>query len=416
MVRTAIKGTDDEPDRAQQHTPTRVPFRVYTDPEIFRRELDLIFGPAWNYVALAAEIPNAGDFRRTTVGRLPVVVVRDKNQAVNVLVNRCAHRGVMFCTQNGGNAGAFTCPYHQWTYDTTGRLLGVPFRNGVDGRGGMPADFERSQHWLERLTVTERHGVIFATTNNDPPTFEEYLGEANLAWFDRVFDGRSLRILGYERQRIPANWKLMFENIKDPYHASLLHVFLVSFGLFRADNPSATQMDRTGRHSVLVSSRQATASSEATTDIKRLKADLDLQDPRLIDPIQEYPGDVTVVMQTIWPNLIVQQQSNTLAMRQLVPVASNCHELHWTFFGYQDDDEAMTMRRLRQANLMGPAGLVSIDDSEVMRLAQLGAEAGTDASAFLEMGGRDAEDTDHVVTEAAIRAFYGYYERIMAKP
>ena len=79
-------------------------------------------------------------------------------------------------------------------------------------------------------------------------------------------------------------------------------------------------------------------------------------------------------MQTIWPNLIVQQQSNTLAMRQLVPRGVGEFELHWTYFGYETDDEAMTTRRLRQANLMGPAGLVSIDDSEVMRLAQLGAD------------------------------------------
>ncbi len=72
--------------------------------------------------------------------------------------------------------------------------------------------------------------------------------------------------------------------------------------------------------------------------------------------MREFPGDATVVMQTIWPNLIVQQQSNTLAMRQLVPRGPSEFELHWTFFGYADDDEAMTARRLRQANLMGPAG------------------------------------------------------------
>ena len=73
-----------------------------------------------------------------------------------------------------------------------------------------------------------------------------------LEYFDRVFDGRELRILGYAKQEIPANWKLMFENIKDPYHASLLHVFLVSFGLFRADQPSAVKMDESGRHAVLI--------------------------------------------------------------------------------------------------------------------------------------------------------------------
>ena len=58
--------------------------------------------------------------------------------------------------------------------------------------------------------------------------------------------------------------------------------------------------------------------------------------------MREFPGDATVVMQTLWPNLIVQQQSNTLAMRQIVPRGPDAFDLHWTFFGYADDDEAMT--------------------------------------------------------------------------
>ena len=88
-------------------------------------------------------------------------------------------------------------------------------------------------------------------------------------------------------------------------------------------------------------------------------------------------------------------------------------ELHWTYFGYADDDEAMQLRRLRQANLMGPAGLVSIDDSEVMRLAQQGAEAGLDRDALLEMGGTDTDDAEHIVTEVALRAFYAHYRAVM---
>ena len=129
--------------------------------------------------------------------------------------------------------------------------------------------------------------------------------------------------------------------------------------------------------------------------------------------MREFPGEATVVMQTLWPNLIVQQQSNTLAMRQLVPRSVDEFELHWTYFGYESDDEAMTLRRLRQANLMGPAGLVSIDDSEVMRLAQQGARAGQGRDALLEMGGHDLDDAEHMVTEVAIRAFYRHYRTVM---
>ena len=392
----------------------RIPYWVYTDPDVYRREQERIFGgPSWSYVALAGEIPGPGDFVRTSIGEIPVIVTRGRDGQVHVLVNRCAHRGVMFCHATSGTATTFTCPYHQWSYASDGRLLGLPFKKGVGGHGGMPPEFVNADHGLETLRVTERHGVIFASFGADVRPFEDYLGTKNLGWFDRVFDGRALRVLGYQRQVVPANWKLMFENIKDPYHASLLHVFLVTFGLFRADNPSKTQMDPSGQHSVLVSQRSEQREVVGTTDITRVQHDLELRDGRLLQPVKEFTGEATVVMQTIWPNLIVQQQSNTLAMRQLVPRGVGEFELHWTYFGYEADDDEMTTRRLRQANLMGPAGLVSIDDSEVMRLAQLGAMAGADRNALLEMGGHDTADTEHMVTEAAIRAFYDHYRAVM---
>lgn len=362
---------------------------------------------------MSAEVPEPGDFKRTTIGETPVIVTRDADRQIHVLVNRCAHRGVQLCYAASGNAGYLTCPYHQWNYRLDGKLRGVPFRKGVNGHGGMPADFVPAEHGLDTLGVTERHGVLFATPSAATPPFEDYLGTTNLGWFDRVFDGRPLDVLGYQRQTVPANWKLMFENIKDPYHASLLHVFLVTFGLFRADNPSATQMDSTGSHSVLVSSRGEQRANDATAEMRSFQQDLRLHDPRLLEPVKEFPGEPTVVMQTIWPNLIVQQQSNTLATRQLVPRGPGSFELHWTYFGYADDDPDMRLRRLRQANLMGPAGFVSIDDSEVMTLAQRGAEAGHDRTALLAMGGYDTDDTDHIVTESAIRAFFVQYRRVM---
>ena len=107
-----------------------------------------------------------------------------------------------------------------------------------------------------------------------------------LAYFDRVFDGRPLRLLGYMRQRIPSNWKLMFENIKDPYHASLMHVFLVTFGLFRADQPSEVKMDDRGRHAALISRKGEQKASEATGEMKSFLADFKLHDATLLTPPQ----------------------------------------------------------------------------------------------------------------------------------
>lgn len=392
-----------------------VPYWVYTDKEIYRRELREIFsGRAWNYVGLEAEIPNGGDYKRSSLGETSIIVVRDREGGIHALKNQCAHRGLEVCRQDYGNARAFQCPYHQWTYRLDGDLSGVPFMKGVDGHGGMPEDFDRRDHGLKKLKVTRRHGAIFVSEADDVAPLEEYLGPKMLKLFDRVFDGRPLKVLGVLRQRIPANWKLMFENIKDPYHASLLHVFLVTFGLFRVDNPSRTEMDTTGMHSALISQRGGDRkASAATQEMSSFREKLELHDPRQIEVVKEFADPATVVMQTIWPNLIVQQQANTLATRQIVPAGPEAFDLIWTFFGYEADDAVMTARRLRHANLMGPAGFVSLDDSEVMELAQRGIHCDESNSALVEMGGRGREDEDHIVTETAIRAFYGYYREVM---
>ena len=153
---------------------SRVPYWVYTDPAIYQREQERIFrGASWSYVGLVAEVPEPGDFKRTTIGDKPVVLVRDKDGALNVFENRCAHRGVQFCQTHDGNASEFMCPYHQWTYGLKGDLIGVPFRRGVKEQGGMPPDFDPKDHGLRKLKVTERGGVIFASFDLAMEPFED---------------------------------------------------------------------------------------------------------------------------------------------------------------------------------------------------------------------------------------------------
>ena len=392
---------------------SRVPYWIYTYPELYAREQDRIFcGRNWNYVALEAEIPNPGDFKRTFIGDKSVVVARDADGGVHVVENRCAHRGVQFCQTHFGNNPEFMCPYHQWTYNLKGDLIGVPFRRGLKKQGGMPTDFEMQQNGLRKLAVARRNGVVFASFGSPEP-FEDYLGPNLLPMFDRVFDGRELKVLGYSRQLTPANWKLMFENIKDPYHATLLHVFLISFGLNRADQPQRLVIDPTGRHAAGMSWRGEQKKTDENVEMRSLMEDLKLNDPAMLQPVKEF-ANYTICLMTVWPNLIVQQQSNTLAMRQLITKGPGAFELNWTFFGYASDDEEMTKRRLRQANLMGPAGFVSIDDSEVMAFTQRGVAAAPNESGIIEMDGRgwQAEEL-HAITESEIRAFYEYYRKIM---
>ena len=119
---------------------SRVPYWAYSDPGIYAREQERVFGgKSWAYVALEAEIPEPGDYKRTFIGEKPVIVTRDLQGGINVVENRCAHRGVQFCQKHLGHAKEFMCPYHQWNYDLKGNLIGVPFRRGVKKQGGMPA-------------------------------------------------------------------------------------------------------------------------------------------------------------------------------------------------------------------------------------------------------------------------------------
>jgi salicylate 5-hydroxylase large subunit len=397
----------------------QVPFSVYTDEALHRRELDRFFYKAhWCYVALEAEIPNPGDFKRTVVGERSVIVVRDAEGAVRVLENVCAHRGMQFCRERHGNRKEFVCPYHQWSYTLGGDLQGVPFRRGVRQggvvQGGMPADFKPSEHGLTTLRVATRGGVVFASFDADIEPLDDFLGPAILPYFDRVFNGRPLRLLGYNRQRIPGNWKLMQENIKDPYHPGLLHTWFVTFGLWRADNKSELKMDTHHRHAAMISTRGASGQAGQVTQVSSFKADMQLNDDRFLDIVPEpWWGGPSAVMTTVFPSLIIQQQVNSVSMRHIQPDGHGHFNFEWTHFGFADDTDEMTRRRLRQANLFGPAGFVSADDGEVIEFSQRAFESAPDRSTLVELGGREVADSDHMITETLIRGMYAYWRKVM---
>lgn len=392
---------------------TRIPYWVYTDPNVFRREMEVFHrGPTWNYVALDCEVPNRGDYMRTYVGTTPVLVTRDLDGDIHVIENRCAHKGALVCWSRKGNAQDLTCPYHQWNYDLRGNLQGVPLRRGALGKGGMPADFDRAGHGLRQLKVTNRNGSIWASFDPDVPDFETYCGPEVISYVDRIFNGRPLRLLGYSRQSIRCNWKMYFENLKDPYHATLLHAFFITFGLWRADTQSESIPGSDGRHGIMVSRNEGKKTSEATKEMTRFQGEMDLVDKDTVTPMPDFE-DRKVTGTTLFPSVVIHQQANTLGMRHLLPKSATECEVGWTYFAYGDDSDEMIRRRLRHSNLMGPSGFVSIDDSEVLTVCQFGADGAEDQRAVIEMGGRDVAAQDHMVTEVLIRAFYKFYREAM---
>lgn len=399
---------------------SRIPFAVYTDEELHRRELERFFYKGhWCYVGLEAEIPAPGDFKRSVVGERSVIMVRAASGEIHVVENVCAHRGMQFCRERHGNKKEFVCPYHQWSYALNGDLQGVPFRRGVrqDGKvnGGMPADFDPKDHGLRPLKVATRGGVVFASFDHEVESLEDYLGPTILRYFDRLFNGRKLVILGHNRQRIPGNWKLMQENIKDPYHPGLLHTWFVTFGLWRADNKAELRMDAHHRHAAMISTRgNALKADTEVAQVSSFKQSMQLNDPRFLDIVPEpWWGGPTAVMITLFPSVIFQQQVNSVSTRHIQPDGHGAFDFVWTHFGFEDDTPEMTQRRLRQANLFGPAGFVSADDGEVIEFSQQGFEQKPSHRALAELGGREVGETEHMVTETLIRGMYEYWRKVM---
>ena len=395
--------------------PAEIPDWVYTDQRIYEREHERIFlGPTWNYVALEAELPRPGDYIRSYIGTIPIIVARDQDGRIHAFENRCAHRGAEFCKTYRGSTQRFICPYHQWTYDLSGALVSVPFRRGVKGKGGLPEDFKLDAHHLRNLNIACRNGVIFASRHDDMESLEAYLGPEILSQFDSIFDGRDLKILGVHRNTMPANWKLYQENLKDPYHATLLHTYLTTFGLFVAGNKTAIMTDAKGRHATLCNARPAgrPENDDSKAEIRSFHAAMQLADPRVIQLIPEHDHPWTSNAITIWPNLILLRQTNILGLRHIVPAGPHSFMLIWTTFGYVDDSPKMEQHRLRQNNIFGPGGFLGIDDNEALKFVQDGLRRSVPRHGLAPLG-RDDEGAETVITDRAIRSMYRHYRETM---
>jgi anthranilate 1,2-dioxygenase large subunit len=396
---------------------SRVPYRLYHDVEAYEREQERIFrGPTWNFLGLEAEIANNGDFRAAYVGDTPVVVNRGANGAIHAFVNRCAHRGAMVRRELSGNATEHTCIYHQWCYGLDGGLKSIPFRRGIRGQGGMDPSFDMAAHGLRRLTVESINGALFGTFADDPEPLEDYLGAPVLAQLRRLFD-RPVRILGYNRQRIRGNWKLYAENTRDNYHASLLHEFLVTFGLDRSTQVGGVKMDARHRHNITWAEAESDTddmAQEAYGGARVRSNYLSLKEPELVRFRRERADPLNIAITSVFPGAVFVQISNSLAVRQIRPRGVDEVEIFQTMLGYEDDPPDMMLHRLRQANLVGPAGLVSMEDGEAIEIAHRASKPDRDRSTVIELGGGGViSDRDYRVTDVPLRGFWSYYAELL---
>lgn len=394
-----------------------VPYRVFVDQEIFEREQERIFrGPVWCYLGLEAEVAKPRDFITTFLGDTSVVVNRDDNGELHAFVNRCAHRGSTLVREPCGQRRVHTCIYHHWCYNLQGQLIGVPFERGIDGKGGMPETFDKNDHRLQMIRLDTYRGVIFGTMSEDVEPLETYLDEPMRRNLDRIFC-RPIEVLGYMRQRMTSNWKLYWENVCDPYHAGLLHQFAATSGLFRPTQAGGTVLDRWGRHMINYSLYESDDETDAISrydDVPEFDTSLRLKDKSIIEFRDETGERDAVNVMAIYPGLVAARIVNTLSTRQIRPKSADEFELHWTCFGYVDDDEDLREMRLKQTNILGPAGLIGMEDAESGVLVQRAARRAQEQCSTLQMGGLGPiESQDHQVTEMPIRGVWRNYCKLM---
>jgi len=199
----------------------RISGRLYYDAEIFHEEIEKIWNREWVYVAHESEVPEPGDYVTRQIGLQPIIVSRDEDGEVSLLLNRCVHRGNTVCQSDRGNAHAFRCAYHGWTYNNRGDLVGVPYAGGYD------ESFRKSDYALARVPhIASHRGLIFASLSATGPSLDEHLGAAKrlIDQFVNLSPKGEIELrAGVLKHSYKGNWKMALENSVDGYHPNILH-------------------------------------------------------------------------------------------------------------------------------------------------------------------------------------------------
>ena len=397
-------------------TLARVPYWVYQDEANYRAELRRIFeGPVWNYVCLESDVAEPGEYRTTFVGEMPVIVVRGEDGEIHAFENRCAHRGALIALDDTGSTKRFQCVYHAWSYDLCGNLVAVAFERGSHGKGGMPPSFCKADHGPRKLHTATLCGLVFATLSDDTPPIKEYLGDEVRGRIERVLR-KPVQVLGRFTQTLPNNWKLYIENVKDTYHASLLHAFFGTFRITRLTQGGGVVVSPSGGHHASYTMdlpEDRTSNAYREQGIRSEHQGYRLHDPSLLDTVDEIGDGIKLQILAVFPTFVLQQIHNCLAVRQVLPRGLHSMDLHWTYLGFADDTPEMRRRRLKQSNLVGPAGYVSMEDGCVGGFVQRGTAAAPDVLSVVNMGGDGAESQDTRATEASVRGFWKAYRQHM---
>ena len=421
-----------------------VPAAIFGNPAVYERELRAIFGRCWVYLAHESEIPEPKDFVLRKIGEDSFIVIRDKDRQVRALFNACKHRGVKVCRTDAGSAGRFVCPYHGWTFDTKGALVGAPLWSQAYGEMSKP------ENGLLSARVESYRGLVFGTLDPEAPPLADYLG--GMTWYlDLIFglNEHGLEMLAApQRVVIDANWKSAAENFAgDDYHLGTLHRSAIEGGAFPVpfeENMNGYHVQAAPGHSLSLS--MAVSADEPGPQFFGAPADLaaSFHDGMIGAEKFEVARRARVFVGNVFPNfsLIAAPVSEDSAMppigmvslRVWQPAGPQKIEIWNWFFAHKNLSPDQKSRVYRAAlGSFSVAGLFEMDDTDpwgttCVTGASVAAEAlGLDFNYQMGLDGvgsaRQVEDWPGPglayaprFDEGVQRNLYGFYGQLMRSP
>jgi p-cumate 2,3-dioxygenase alpha subunit len=399
----------------------RVNHRAYTDPHCLEEERARLFGRCWIYVGHESEVPHNGDYRARTVAGRPMVLVRGDDNVIRVLLNTCTHRGAQVCRQKAGNARTFQCPYHAWTFNSRGQLVGVP------GEESYSEAFSRDElRLISPAQVDSYRGFIFACFDPAADSLYDYLAGAR-EYLDLVADQSQVGmkvVAGQQSYSARANWKLLPENSVDGYHAMPLHQRYFSFlndaGVdVRNFGTHQRAIDLGNGHAVIefqvpwgrpIAQWAPPFGEHRKAHFEELRRGFDARfGKERAQLICEISRNLV-----IFPNLVINDIM-AVTIRTFYPVSPDYMEVDaWALAPIDESAEDSALRLDNFLTFLGPGGFATPDDVEMLESCQRGFVNREVEWSDLSRGMK--RERPLPTDDLQLRTFWRQWNRLMTEP